>query len=352
MFDLDKQETYQLLDPSDMRAHMRALPKQCREAWTRALAFELPDYYGSVDKAVVLGMGGSAIGGDFIRGIAMLENALPVSLHRCYGAPGFLDEKTLLIASSYSGNTEETLSAFAGCLESPAKKLVVTGGGKLAEMAGEARVPLFTIDYDSPPRAAFAHSFVPLLGLFHRLGLLKDKCDDMDEAVSVMENTLATIDETVPLHSNPAKQLAARLKDKVSIIYGAGPMIEVAQRWKGQINENSKSWAFYEVLPEVNHNAVVGYQFPSQLKEQIHVVFLQSCLIHPRISQRYRLTSELLQQAGVGFDCIQAAGSSCLAQMLGLVLYGDYVSLYLAMLYGADPTPVLSIDFLKARLAD
>ncbi|NQT48735.1 MAG: bifunctional phosphoglucose/phosphomannose isomerase [Chloroflexi bacterium] len=352
MFDLDEAETYRQLDPSGMLQHLHALPEQCQVAWERALAFELPETYKRVDKAIILGMGGSAIGGDLLRSLALLESRLPVWVHRGYDPPPFLDNNTLLIVSSYSGNTEETLSSFAESLATDAKKLAITGGGKLQAMAEKEGIPVFPIDYQAPPRAAFPHSFIPLLGIFQNLDLLADKSASLAEAVQVMTQLSSELAETVPLASNPAKQLAARISGKLAVIYGAQLFSEVGRRWKGQFNENSKNWAFHEVFPELNHNAVVGYEFPPDIKDRILVVLLHSSLLHRRISDRYRLTSEILTLAGIGHEWVEAKGNSPLAQMMSLVLFGDYVSFYLALMNGVDPTPVAPIDYLKKRLAE
>lgn len=139
---------------------------------------------------------------------------------------------------------------------------------------------------------------------------------------------------------------------RLVVIYGAGLLAEVAQRWKSQLNENSKTWAFHEIFPELNHNAVVGYQLPSELRDRILVVLLHSSLLHQRVSIRYQLTTEILNKASVKYKVLEATGESRLAQMMSLVLYGDYVSFYLAILNGVDPTQVISIDYLKSRLAE
>ena len=349
---LDEPKTYQRLDPSGMLQHLHELPDQCQRAWQNALAFELPQSYRRVDRAIILGMGGSAIGGDLLRSLALLENRLPVWVYRSYGLPPLLNENTLLIASSYSGNTEETLSSFAESLQTPAKKLVLTGGGRLRALAEKEGIPVFPIDYQAPPRAAFPHSFIPLLGIFQKLGLLKDKSADLSEAMQLLNNLSPELTESMPLASNQAKQLAIRLSGKLAVIYGAGILSEVAQRWKAQLNENSKAWAFYEIFPELNHNAIVGYQFPSEMRERVLVVLLHSSLLHPRISDRYRLTAEILTEAGIEHELVEARGDSPLAQMMSMVLLGDYVSFYLALLNSVDPTPVAPIDYLKKRLAE
>jgi glucose/mannose-6-phosphate isomerase len=228
---------------------------------------------------------------------------------------------------------------------------VLTTGGKLKYLADKEGIPVFLIDYQAPPRAALPHSFIPLVGIFQKLGLIRDKSVDLREALRILNKLSGDFAETTPLASNPAKQLATKLWGRIVIIYGAGILSEVAQRWKAQLNENSKTWAFFELFPELNHNAVVGYEFPLQAKEEIFVLLLRSSSLHPRNLIRYEATAKLLAKAGVTYEFLEAAGKTTLAQVMSLVLFGDYLSFYLAVLNKVDPTPVESIDFVKNYLA-
>jgi len=227
----------------------------------------------------------------------------------------------------------------------------MTSGGKLKELAEREGIPVFIIDYRAPPRAAFPHSFIPLVGIFQKLGLLADKSADLQEAVDVLKILSGDLIETTPLASNPAKQLANKLHGRVAVIYGAEMLSEVARRWKGEFNENSKAWAFYENFPELNHNAVVGYEFPDQVKDRIFVLMLRSSSLHPRILLRYEVTAKLLAKAGIAYEFVEARGQSGLAQALSLVFLGDYASFYLSMLNEVDPTSTSAIDFVKQSLA-
>ena len=168
--DLDNLKVYQQADPEGMLARIKELPMQCRQAWQAAMSFKLPSDYAAIDKVVILGMGGSAIGGDLVKSLVMSEAKIPVIIHRDYGLPAFVDEKTLLIASSYSGNTEETLSGFEPALKTKAKKLAMTTGGKLQQMAEANNIPVFKIEYKAQPRAALGFSFIPTLGVMQKLG--------------------------------------------------------------------------------------------------------------------------------------------------------------------------------------
>jgi glucose/mannose-6-phosphate isomerase len=352
MVNLDDIQVYRRLDPANMLEHLHGLPRQCRTAWQKAKDFKLPKDYATIDKVVVLGMGGSAIGGSLLRNFVSRLNKPIIFVTRDYDLPAFVDNKTLVIASSYSGNTEETLSAFYQSLKLKCKKLAMTSGGKLKAMAEDARVPVFLIDLVSQPRAALGYSFIPLIALLQKLGFLKDKTAEVETMIQYLEKLLVEIKETVPTSSNRAKQLAAKLQGKIAVIYGAGTLSAVARRWKTQINENSKAWAFYEIFSELNHNAVVGYQFPSELASKIYVVLLRCPSLHPRILIRYQVTSELLKQNNISHEIIDSQGESQLSQMMSLIYLGDWVSYYLAILNEADPTPVKAIDYLKKRLSE
>ncbi len=348
---LDDMKLYPRVDPEGMLARIKELPMQCRQAWQAVMKMALPADYRNVNRVVVLGMGGSAIGGDLVRTLVTAEAKIPIIVHRDYGLPAYVDDKTLLIASSYGGNTEETLSGFEAALKTGAKKLAITSGGKLAKLAETHHVPVFKIEYKAQPRAALGFSFIPTLGILQKLGFISDKSADVAEAVEVLEKLSARLDEKSPLKSNPAKQLAQKLHGRLPVIYGAGITAEVARRWKGQFNENSKTWAFYEVFPELNHNATVGFPLPKEVASKIRVVLLRSPTFDLRIQLRYVVTCELLEKAGVAFDFVDAEGKSPLAQMVSLISFGDYVSYYLAILNKVDPTPVEAIDYFKKRLA-
>lgn len=350
MVDLDNASVYRQFDKSGMLNHLHRFPEQCQKAWEKVLKFELPHEYTKISNVVIAGMGASAIGGDIVRRLALAESKLPVQVNRDYELPAFVDESTLVIASSYSGNTEETLSAFTASLKTPAKKLAITSGGKLKHLAENEGIPAFAVDYQAPPRAAFPNNFVPLVGIFQKLGLLGDKSADLREAVDILNKLSGDFIETKPLASNPAKQLAAKLWKHVAVIYGAETLSEVAQRWKSQFNENSKAWAFFENFPELNHNAVLGYQFPPQAKERIFVLLLRSSSLRPWSLLRYEATAKLLAKAEIVHDFVEARGKSALAQVMSSVLLGDYSSFYLAMLNEVDPTSIDAIKFVKQYL--
>ncbi len=351
MIDLDSPEVYRKFDPSGMWGYLHEFPQRCWEGWQRGISFPLPPDFSRVERVVFLGMGGSAICGDLLGSLLALEGGVLLLVHRDYDLPRFVDERTLVIASSYSGNTEETISSFAQALGTPSKKLVLTAGGKLRNLAEEREVPVFTIDFQAPPRAALGYSFLFLVGLFQRLGFLRDQSGDVAEMMEVLSELSGEIDKASPLEANRAKRLATRLFGRVIVVYGAGMLSEVARRWKTQFNENSKSWSFFEVFPELDHNSIVGYNCPRHMAGGVFVIMLSSPSLHSRTLARYKVTGEILAQYGVGYEVVASRGETPLSQMMSLVLFGDYVSYYLAILYETDPSPVRAIDYLKERLS-
>jgi len=352
MQDLDNAATLAELDPAGMRERMRELPRQCADAWAMTRRLSLPEGWRDVRRVVILGMGGSAIGGALLAGLATEECSVPVYPVGGYDLPAHVGPDSLVIGSSYSGDTEETLSAFAQAAERGCRLIAVTTGGKLAEAARERDAVLIRFDYHSPPRAAVGYSFTLLLGLLCRLRLLRDHEADLEEAVAVMESWQREWSPEVPVAGNVAKQMALALVGRLPVVYGAGFLAPVARRWKGQFNENSKIWSFWEELPELDHNAVLGYGLPEAIRERISVLMLRSPHDPPRVQVRWEVTGELLSQAGVGINPVWGKGDSRLAQMFSLVHLGDYVSLYLAVLNGVDPSEMSAVAYLKRRLAE
>jgi len=349
---LDDPEERRRLDPGGMLAAVAGLPDQCRDAWTAAQSLDLPASYSRIKRIMVAGMGGSAIAGDLWRVLLQRECGVPVFNVRGYDLPPFVDRDTLVIASSFSGDTEETVSAFHQALPIACPKVAITSGGRLLSTARANGVPAFTYKFAGEPRAALGWSLMPLLAISERLGFTEGIEGDVDEAISVLVGLRAELSEDVSTADNPAKQTALALCDRLAVIYGAGPLTEVAHRWKTQLNESSKVWAFHEELPEIHHNAIIGYGLPEAVARATTVAFLHSDdLVHLRVQLRYDFTRDLLARSNVESLTVKARGVSALAQVMSLILFGDYVSGYLALLYGVDPTPTAVIDELKAWLA-
>ena len=352
MIDLDDRQVYEAMDPGGMLRKIAELPRQCEDAWKTAGATSFPSIPNRIENIVILGMGGSAIGGDLARTLVQDECAAPIIVNRDYTLPAFVGDHTLLIASSYSGNTEETLITLEQALSVNATLVAIAGGGKLAERSAEVGAPVLPIAYESQPRAALGYSLILTLGVLQAYGLIADQSAHIQQSVGIMAELQAEINERIPESRNAAKQLATRLYGRVPIVYGSGYLSTVARRWKGQLNENAKNAAFFEEMPELNHNAVVGYEWPEEVAQQILIVMLRCSLDHPRNGVRFEVTEEILKMRRVPYEIVQSRGTGALTNVLSAVHMGDYVSYYLALLNGADPTPVDAIGYLKGRLVE
>jgi glucose/mannose-6-phosphate isomerase len=305
-----------------------------------------------VTSIAVLGMGGSAIGGDVVGALLEGELRVPLTVIRDYDVPAHVGPSTLVFVSSYSGNTEETLSAYRAAHERGARIVCSTTGGEVARLASERGHDRVTIPGGLPPRAALAYGFVPMLVILARIGLVDDPADRLADAVAVAEENVRLFGLDVPLASNEAKAVAAWLATGVPVIYGASPVTAaVATRWAGQIAENGKTVAHVNVLPEMNHNEIVGWGGPGAFEGKGRVVFLRDADDHPRVSRRIDLTRDEIDATGAEIREVESRGLTRLGRMLSLIGIGDFVSFYLAMLNDVDPTPVAPIDRLKQALA-
>ncbi|HEY9525995.1 MAG TPA: SIS domain-containing protein, partial [Anaerolineales bacterium] len=253
---LDDLDYFKKLDTLDMLGEIDNLPDQLDSAYQLGLKHELPEWK-DVKQVVIAGMGGSAIGADLIATYCAPLASIPVSVHRDYGLPLFArGAETLVICSSHSGNTEETLDAFEAARTAGCRTIVVSTGGELAKRAREHSVPMWTFEHAGQPRAAVGFSFGLLLAMFQRLGLLPDQRDALDDALAFMRRSQERIKADIPAVKNPAKRYAGQLMGRWVTIVASDFMAAVARRWKGQINEIAKAGANYEFLPEADHNAL------------------------------------------------------------------------------------------------
>lgn len=346
-------------DRSNMRAVLRTFPEQVRHALQ--IAEHTPALEGIEVRAdvVVAGLGGSAIGADLVRSYcAALRGAERLRLHvwRGYGVPPFLDRSSVFIASSYSGDTEETLSAYTDARKRTAHLLCLTTGGQLARLAKRHGVPCIIIPTGFQPRAAIGYSFFPLLMTILSHPAIEDIARTttekaIPETITILEELSQECAE--PTRTNPALTLAKRLQGRLPVIYAAYERTDaVALRWRGQIQENAKQLAFSHIVPEMNHNEINGWEYPSELVKRAAVILLRDRDDHRRVALRFQALEEILRKAGVKvIASIEGRGKSLLARMMSMVYLGDWTSYYLALLNGVDPTPVPVIARLKQYLS-
>jgi len=305
------------------------------------------------ESIVLCGMGGSAIGGDFLRCYLADELTKPFLVIRDYDLPAFVNSESLVIASSYSGNTEETISAFNEAFERKAKIIGISTGGMLERLCAERNIPFLRIPSGLPPRSALGYSFAPLLVVLNSLGLVKDKRLDIKKAVEFLRAQAKEFAPDSPQDKNLAKRIALELHGHLPIIYTTTRHFEVVGiRFRGQINENAKMLAYSAVLPENNHNELVGWKELYNLAPHLKPVIILDSFDHPRNIFRAEFIAGVMTELGVKPIFIHTKGENLLTRMLSVIQLGDFVSYYLAILNGIDPKPVQIIDRLKKALAE
>lgn len=342
------------IDASRMLDNVRGIPDQIAEVWESAKGFTVP-YRGYNAPLVVSGLGGSAIGGQLLKDLLGRDCSVPVRLERGYNLESYAGTDTSVVCVSYSGNTEEVLSVFEDARSKGCNLAVVTSGGKLGERAANAGVPVCTVPAGLPPRAAIGYLFTPLLRLVSNLGIYRIT----DEEVASTVRKTRRLSERFFLEGdqagNTALQLSKRLYGKIPLIYsGDGLLCGVAYRWKCQINENSKTMAFHNVFPELGHNEVMGWECPERLREDLFIMMLRDHEDHPRIKKRMDITYAILEPLAGGAAVIESDGAAGregrLSRLLSVLILGDFTSVYLAVEYGHDPTPIEKIERIKELL--
>jgi len=336
-------------DTEGMLGHIAGLADQVIDGWRISRGLELP--WEAPRSVAVLGMGGSAIAGDLVKAIWADRISVPVQVLRDYQLPAWVGPETLVIASSKSGDTEETLSQLEAALARRCPVVCVSTGGAMRRVAEAARLPLATYPAAGSPRALLGWSLGIVAGILEGAGVLELAEAEIEAATTSTNEAAAAWAPAVATADNTAKQLAWSLVDRFVLVSGAGFLAPVARRWKTQLNENSKAAAVFEELPEATHNTVVGLEQPDSLRDHLAVVLLRSELEHPRNTLRSQLVADVLDTALVWHQSVEATGEGPLGQALSTVVMGDYVSVYTAFMYAVDPTPIVAIEHIKQQLA-
>jgi glucose/mannose-6-phosphate isomerase len=354
------------LDKANMIELLEEFPQKMRDALRLGEEFSVPanfltastsnsvstsDFTGNFKNIVVLGMGGSAIGGDLLSDYLADEFAIYIVVIRGYDIPKFVNEDSLVFAVSYSGNTEETISTLKKCLDAKARVIALTSGGKFAALARENNFPVIKVPARIQPRAAISYLFFPILKALERLGLIKERDGEIEETYNILQELSREYGAKSPSENNLAKKVALRLYQHLPLVYGSEGLLEaVAMRWKTQINENSKWPCFWNVFPELDHNEIVGYEIENNINRQVKIIYLQDKEGLLRVEQRRKITRKIIEDKVAEFIVCPTKGKGKMARMFSLIYLGDLVSYYLAILNQADPSPVACIEDLKKEL--
>jgi glucose/mannose-6-phosphate isomerase len=347
-------EKHYSIDVERMIDRVLEMPAQMEQSWEVAGSFA-EGQSAPTSQMVVCGMGGSAIGGKLLKDLIGREKGASIHLERGYLLPSFAGTDTKVICISYSGNTEEVVSTFREGLSKGCEVSVITSGGILMDETVKAGVPLLKVPDGIPPRAAIGYLFTPLLRLVAEWGIFS-----IDESgfYSALENTKSLLIKCGPdadLAGNSALQLAHRLYGKVPLIYsGDGLLSGISYRWKCQLNENSKCMAFSNTFPELGHNEVMAWECPEKLRQDIFLIMLRDMGDHPRVQKRIDATMSILEPLAGGSIGLNSEGgdgeAGRLSRLLSMLAMADLTSVYLAVEYGRDPTPIGKIEEIKNKL--
>jgi glucose/mannose-6-phosphate isomerase len=339
------------VDISGMYNLIKSFPDQASEAVKIAKAAKVKLSVPKIKNIVITGLGGSAIGGDILRSYSADQAVVPILVNRSYTLPEFVGGNSLVVVSSYSGGTEETISAYAQARKKGAQILVVSSGGRIGETASKMDHNWIKIPGGLPPRAALGYSFFSLLTAFQKVGLLKSKPAEIKETLTMLKQLS---EEYSDYQRNPQPlRLADQLMNMLPILYSSTERFDAVNlRWRGQMEENAKTVAYGNFFPEMNHNEIVGYSTLKDLLSRFLVIYLLDEGDHPRVSARFGFVKEIIRPYCSNVIEIHSQGKSLLARMFSLIHLGDWTSYYLAVGKNVDPTPVSNIDMLKKNLSE
>lgn len=340
-----RNKTYMEIDQSNMRQVILDFPLQFEVGFKAAGNAKLSEEItGEINSVVVVGMGGSALAGDLLHVAekqgGIFTRPIPLFIHRSYGLPRHTDKNTLVVCISHSGNTEEVLDAFEKARKQGYPLVVITTGGTLAKLAKENNKPHIALpESNIQPRNAIGYQFSALLSLFAQLGIVETSTEDMH---SLGEQLYPEEME------KQGEEIAKRLVNTTPLIYASHGNSTLSYVFKIKFNENAKTMAFANTIPELAHNEIVGFIDP---KNKFTIITLRDKDDHPRIQKRMDIIQELAKKHGIPAVCIDIIGDSVYNRIFNTVLLGDWVSYHLALLYGTDPTPVAIVEDMKKRLS-
>lgn len=343
------------IDKNEVLGLCMKTPEYCKDAIKLAQASAVQRFIHRTAQRqprniLITGMGGSAIGGEILQEWLLDRIKIPIQVCKDYVLPAYVNEDTLVFAVSYSGDTEETLTAFLEAVKRKSMIVSITSGGHLQKFSESLGVPCVKVPRGLAPRIAFPYLFFPMIPLLGNIGVVSNYEEEVEEAIQILENIRDENALSVPLKENFAKKLAWELRDSIPIVYGFRQYGAVARRLKSEFNENSKIPSFFDVFPELNHNEIMGWESRQEFTKTFSVILIRDKNEPPEIKQKIELTKELALHKAKKTLEIHAKGEGKLARMLSVLYLGDLTSVYLAILHGVDPLPVKTISKLKKQM--
>ena len=351
MNDFRKIAVIKKFDRSNMLELLIGLPAQCQKALELSQNVKPDRSFADINKIVISGMGGSAVSGDILRSFLSSRIKVPILVNRNYTIPHLVDSSTLFFAMSYSGNTEETLSAFGKARAKGARIIGVTSGGKVQELCQRYGLPLYKLPGGQPPRTAIGYLFFPLLQALIKIGVVDDIHEEIEETISYLKKKVKEYAQGIT-KDNLAYTLTRSISGYIPFIYSSGELTGVcAFRWKTQFNENTKILAFSNNFPELDHNEIMGWEGPQDITGKFVIFVLKDSGDSRRMKKRIKITLDVIGKKAHAIYEVSSEGHSPLTRIFSLILLGDVVSFYTAIARGVDPTVIKGINILKKRLA-
>ena len=344
---LDDQEEVKKIDSDNMLSFCVGAAEHYQKARILAEKISLP--FKMPKNLIIAGMGGSGIGGEILKDLARNKASVPIEVNRDYSLPAFANENSLVLLLSYSGETEETLSAFLDATKRKCKIFCVSSGGSLLDFSKKMNIPFLPIPQGMPPRAALPYLLAPLLFVAQEMNIIEPISEDFTEAIKLLSKISQENSVEKSSKENFCKKLALEINNTVPVVYGFSIYRSVAQRLKQQFNENSKVPSKWEFFSELNHNEIVGWENADEIAKYFSVIFIRDRNEPREIRTRIETTKSLLPLSSKTFE-VWAQGRSELAKILSTICIGDFTSVYLAILRKVDPTPVSTITQLKERI--
>lgn len=336
-------------------ATIKAYPKQIEQVWDEINHLYIPDDYKNIKNVALFGMGGSALGGRIVDSLVYNRLRVPFEVFNDYHLPNYIFDQSLTICSSYSGNTEETLSATHESLSRGAKIFGITTGGKLAEILKERKTPSYIFDpVNNPsgqPRFGIGYMTSAVLAILSKLEVVSFSKEELDQAIAAMNEALTQFNENAEGKTNIALGLSKKIKNKSVILVASEHLTGTAYAFKNQLNESAKTFSAIFELPELNHHLMEGLKFPDKNMQTLHFLFIQSDLYSDRVKKRYPITQKVVEENGIGYSVYKPISVTKLSQVLEVLTLGSYTTYFLGKSLAIDPLEIPWVNYFKKELA-
>ena len=342
------------LDKGNILSSIERLPEQIEDAWKAVSLLEIPLEYKNAKNIVVAGMGGSALGGRIVHFLEFKNLRAPIEVVTNYHLPNYVNSDTLVILSSYSGTTEETISSAHEAIKKNAKIIGITTGGKLFEILSRENYPIYKINAQNnpsgQPRMGLGYSVSGILGILSKLDFINTNHEDIRKSVISTEKFVKEFGIRTHTNENMAKKIAQKLSSKIPVIITSEHLVGSSHAFKNQLNENSKTFSMHFEISELNHHLMEGLKYPAKSKELIHFLFIESKNYYERILKRYPITQDVIKQNKFDYEVYKTVSSERIEEVFEILVMGSYISFYIAMLHGINPSPIPWVDYFKEKM--